>query len=113
MKNIWLIDIDGTICEDIPNETPELFISAKPIPGALEKVLELVDKGDEICYFTARKSEHSLVTELWLNENGFPYTSVIYNKPRIKDGQCYNWIDNKPVRGHFCPQGLGKEFFND
>ena len=44
MKQVWLIDIDGTICEDIPNETPELFSSAKPIDGALEMVLELQKK---------------------------------------------------------------------
>ena len=24
-KKIWLIDIDGTVCDDVPNETPELF----------------------------------------------------------------------------------------
>ena len=105
-KNIWLIDIDGTICDDIPNETPELFLTAKPIPGALEKVNSLVETGDEVWYFTARTSEHSKVTELWLKNNGFPSRGVIYNKPRIKDGQCYNWIDNKPVQAHYLPEGL-------
>ena len=29
-KTIWLIDIDGTICEDIPNEESYRFFEAKP-----------------------------------------------------------------------------------
>ena len=43
MSTVWLIDIDGTVCDDIPNETPELFATAKPIPGSLEKVKELYE----------------------------------------------------------------------
>ena len=35
IKN-YLIDIDGTICDDIPNEQPELMKSAKLYPDALK-----------------------------------------------------------------------------
>ena len=35
MATIWLIDIDGTVCEDIPNEESYRFHDAEPLPGAL------------------------------------------------------------------------------
>ena len=34
VKN-YLIDIDGTICDDIPNEEPERMATAKLYPDAL------------------------------------------------------------------------------
>ena len=39
---IWLIDIDGTICEDIPNEEAHRFSTAAVLPGALKKVIKLL-----------------------------------------------------------------------
>ena len=106
MKTIWLIDIDGTVCEDIPNETPELFKTAKPLPGALEKVKSLYEKGDRVTFFTARTSDHAKDTEEWLEKNGFPFESVCYNKPRIKDGEEYHWVDNRKVLATYTPDGL-------
>ena len=35
IKN-YLIDIDGTICDDIPNEEPQRMLTAAPYPDALE-----------------------------------------------------------------------------
>ena len=35
IKN-YLIDIDGTICDDIPNEEPERMLTAKVYPDALD-----------------------------------------------------------------------------
>ena len=103
---IWLIDIDGTVCEDIPNEESYKFISAEPLPGSLEKVKELYERGDRITFFTSRTSEHAEVTEAWLKTHGFPFESVCYNKPRIKDGEQYHWVDNKSVYASFLPEGL-------
>ena len=37
IKN-YLIDIDGTICDDIPNEEPERMATAKLYPDALETI---------------------------------------------------------------------------
>jgi hypothetical protein len=37
LKN-FIIDIDGVICEDIPNEEPERMKNAKEIPGAKEQI---------------------------------------------------------------------------
>ena len=105
-KKIWLIDIDGTVCEDIPNEESSRFGSAKVIPGALEKVIKLYNEGGRITFFTSRTTEHAEATEEWLTRNGFPYESVCYNKPRINDGEEYHWIDNKPVKSTYFPEGL-------
>ena len=106
MKTIWLIDIDGTVCEDIPNEESHRFSTAKVLPGALEKVIKLQNEGGRITFFTSRTSEHANVTEEWLDYHGFPYESVCYNKPRIKDGENYHWVDNKEVNATFLPDGL-------
>ena len=35
VKN-YLIDIDGTVTEDVPNEEPERMITCEPFPDALE-----------------------------------------------------------------------------
>ena len=105
-KTIWLLDIDGTICEDVPNEESHRFATAAPYPGALEKVMKLINRGDRITFFTARTSEHKEVTEKWLDTHGFPYESVVYNKPRISDGEIYHWIDNRDVLASCVPKGL-------
>lgn len=97
-KYILLIDIDGTICDDIKNEDSHLYSSAKPIPGALEKCNEWYEKGAQINFFTARESKDREVTEGWLQREGFKYHSLVMDKPRIKDGQEYIWIDNRKVR---------------
>jgi uncharacterized HAD superfamily protein len=97
-KYILLIDIDGTICDDIKNEDSHLYSSAKPIPGALEKCNEWYENGAQINFFTARESKDRAVTESWLQREGFKYHSLVMDKPRIKDGQEYIWIDNRKVR---------------
>tara|TARA_B100001094_G_scaffold116364_1_gene112278 strand:- start:20 stop:364 length:345 start_codon:yes stop_codon:yes gene_type:complete len=113
MKSVWLIDIDGTVSDDIPNETPELFATAEPIPGSLEYVQNLVDKGDRVVFFTARTDEHASVTESWLIKHGYPFEYVVYNKPRIEDGWVYHWVDNRDVKATHVPAGLlGPEFWN-
>lgn len=94
IKN-YLIDIDGTICEDIPNEEPERMSTAKPYPDALEIINRWYDKGHIITFFTSRTEEHREVTEKWLKENGFRYHGLLMGKPR---GGNYHWIDNHIVR---------------
>ena len=74
IKN-YLIDIDGTICDDIPNEEPERMATAKLYPDALETLNKWYDEGHIICFFTSRVEEHRVVTEVWLKENGFKYHS--------------------------------------
>ena len=94
LKN-YLIDIDGTICDDIPNEEPERMETAKLYPDALKTLNKWYDQGHIICFFTSRTEDHREVTEKWLNNNGFKYHSLVMGKPR---GGNYHWIDNHIVR---------------
>ena len=94
IKN-YLIDIDGTIGDDIPNEEPERMATAKVYPDALETLNKWYDQGHIICFFTARLESHREITEKWLNENGFKYHSMVMGKPR---GGNYHWIDNHLVK---------------
>ena len=94
VKN-YLIDIDGTICDDIPNEEPGRMETAKLYPDALETLNKWYYQGHIICFFTSRTEDHREVTEKWLNNNGFKYHSLVMGKPR---GGNYHWIDNHLVK---------------
>ena len=94
VKN-YLIDIDGTITEDVPNEEPERMATCLPFPDALQTLNEWYDDGHVICFFTSRTEDHREVTETWLNQHGFKYHSLLMGKPR---GGNYHWIDNHMVR---------------
>jgi uncharacterized HAD superfamily protein len=94
VKN-YLIDIDGTICDDIPNEEPERMLTAKVYPDALETLNNWYDEGHLICFFTSRLEEHREYTEIWLKKNGFKYHSLLMGKPR---GGNYHWVDNHLVK---------------
>jgi hypothetical protein len=94
IKN-YLIDIDGTICDDIPNEQPERMLTAKLYPDALKICNKWFDEGHVITFFTSRTEEHRDYTEKWLKKNGFKYHAILFGKPR---GGNYHWIDNHIVR---------------
>ncbi|MEJ6777155.1 MAG: phosphoheptose isomerase [Crocinitomicaceae bacterium] len=94
VKN-YMIDIDGTICDDIPNEEPERMATAELYPDALETINKWFSEGHIINFFTSRIEEHRGVTEDWLNRHGFNYHGVLMGKPR---GGNYHWIDNHIVR---------------
>jgi uncharacterized HAD superfamily protein len=74
VKN-FLIDIDGTICDDIPNEEPERMV--------------------DVPFFTSRTEAHREITETWLKKSGFKYHGLLVGKPR---GGNYHWIDNHIVK---------------
>ena len=94
VKN-YLIDIDGTICDDIPNEEPERMLTAEVYPDALITLNKWYDEGHIICFFTSRTEEHREYTEIWLKQHGFKYHGMVMGKPR---GGNYHWIDNHIVR---------------
>ena len=94
VKN-YMIDIDGTICDDIPNEEPERMATAELYPDALETINKWFEEGHVITFFTSRIEEHREVTEIWLNKHGFNYHGMVMGKPR---GGNYHWIDNHIVR---------------
>jgi len=94
VKN-FLIDIDGTICDDIPNEEPERMEDAKLFDGALETINKWYAEGHIITFFTSRTEAHREVTERWLAKHQFKYHGILFGKPR---GGNYHWIDNHIVR---------------
>ena len=94
VKN-FLIDIDGTICDDIPNEEPERMVTAKLYPDALEVCNKWYEEGHIITFFTSRTEDHREITEQWLDSNGFKYHGLLMGKPR---GGNYHWIDNHLVK---------------
>lgn len=94
IKN-YLIDIDGTICEDIPNEEPERMLTAEVYPDALKTLNKWYDQGHVIFFFTSRTEEHRAYTESWLQQHGFKYHGIVFGKPR---GGNYHWIDNHLVK---------------
>lgn len=94
VKN-FLIDIDGTICDDVPNEEPERMRHIEPYPDALETINKWYDQGHIIYWFTSRTEEHREITEEWLRKHGFKYHGMLMGKPR---GGNYHWIDNHIVR---------------
>ncbi|MDZ4822884.1 MAG: phosphoheptose isomerase [Flavobacteriales bacterium] len=102
VKN-FLIDIDGTVGEDIPNEEPGRMEDAAVYPDALQKCNQWYDEGHIIYFFTSRTEAHREVTERWLKKSGFKYHGILFGKPR---GGNYHWIDNHIVQatryeGHF------------
>ena len=94
VKN-FLVDIDGTICDDIPNEEPERMGTCLPYPDALRIVNKWYDEGHRICFFTSRTEEHREVTEMWLKKHNFKWHTMLMGKPR---GGNYHWIDNHIVK---------------
>lgn len=94
IKN-YLIDIDGTIGDDIPNEEPERMLTAEVYLDALETCNKWYEEGHMICFFTSRTENHRTNTETWLKKHGFKYHSLLMGKPR---GGNYHWIDNHLVK---------------
>jgi hypothetical protein len=94
IKN-YLIDIDGTVCDDIPNEEPERMATANVYPDALATLNKWYDEGHVIFFFTSRTEDHRTVTEAWLKQHGFKYHGMVMGKPR---GGNYHWIDNHLVK---------------
>lgn len=95
VKN-YLIDIDGTITDDVPNEEPERMALVIPYPDAKETLNGWHDKGHIITFFTSRTEDTRGITEAWLNKWGFKYNGLLMGKPR---GGNYHWVDNHIVKG--------------
>jgi uncharacterized HAD superfamily protein len=94
VKN-YLIDIDGTITDDVPNEQPERMVDCLPYEGSVDMINRWYDQGHIITFFTSRTDDHREVTEQWLSKHGYKYHNLLLNKPR---GGNYHWIDNHTVR---------------
>jgi uncharacterized HAD superfamily protein len=91
----YLVDLDGTICDDIPNEEFERYENAILIEGAKELLEELHKDGYTITYFTAREEKDRKVTLEWLKKKGLPMDGLIMDKPR---GGKIIILDNHPIK---------------
>lgn len=101
VKN-YLIDIDGTITDDVPNEEPERMKYVIPYPEARDILNQWYEEGHIITFFTSRTEDVRKITEEWLDKHGFKYHGLLMNKPR---GGNYHWIDNHIVK---ATQYIGK-----
>lgn len=91
----YLIDIDGTVTDDVPNEEPERMAVVLPYAGAVETLNRWYDEGHVITFFTSRTEDVREITETWLNKHGFKYHGLLMGKPR---GGNYHWVDNHIVK---------------
>lgn len=94
LKN-YLIDIDGTITDDIPNEEPWRMLDCEPYESSVDIINQWYDENHIITFFTSRTEEHREITDTWLQKNGFRFHHLLMGKPR---GGNYHWIDNHIVR---------------
>lgn len=94
IKN-YLIDIDGTITDDVPNEEPERMKRCLPFEDAVETIRKWYVEGHVISFFTSRTEDLREITENWLREHNIPFHYLVMGKPR---GGNYVWIDNHVVR---------------
>lgn len=101
VKN-YLIDIDGTITDDVPNEEPERMKYVLPYSEARDILNQWYEEGHIITFFTSRTEDVRKITEEWLDKHGFKYHGLLMNKPR---GGNYHWIDNHIVK---ATQYIGK-----
>ena len=109
-KRIFIIDIDGTVCEHVSNEEgPEKMLGARPFEDAIATINGFYDEGHYVCFFSARTDEHRDATESWLRSHGVKYHQLILNKPRkVPPFSEYHFIDDAKVRattfkGKFTP----------
>lgn len=105
-KKNYLIDIDGTITDDVPNEEPARMKTCRPFVGAKEAIGKLYEEGHVITFFTSRiERKHGKITRDWLAKHGFKYHNLLMGKPR---GGHYHWIDNHKVKTTLFKKGWEK-----
>ena len=107
---IFIIDIDGTICENVKNEEGlEKMRNARPFPDSINEINRMYDEGHYICFFTARTDDHKEVTEEWLRIHNVKFHKILFNKPRkIGEFTEYHFVDDTTARattfkGRFTP----------
>jgi hypothetical protein len=104
LKN-YLIDIDGTITDDVPNEEPWRMETCLPYPGSVDTINDWYSEGHIITFFTSRTESHRKVTEQWLQNHGYFYHNLLMNKPR---GGQYHIIDNHVIKATRFKGAWGK-----
>ena len=84
---IYYIDIDGTICEDIPKKGKDeaTYRSQQPFYKRIEQINKLYDEGHTIVFYTARglksgrgEPHYRPITEQQLKEWGCKYHELCF-----------------------------------
>jgi capsule biosynthesis phosphatase len=105
------VDLDGTICE---HTRPGLtYADVKPLPGAIDTLKELKERGYYIVIFTARNmrtcnnnvgrviARQGKLVINWLDKYEIPYDEIRFGKPHVdyfiddKGIKFVNWNDTK------------------
>ena len=88
VKN-YLIDIDGTITEDVPNEEPERMVTCEPWLDAHKIINEWYDEGHIITFFTSRTiiDPMSLLDTSYHPPDALSYRQVLWWLPCKRAGR--------------------------
>ena len=88
-KKKLIIDIDGTICEEVPVFSKSLV---QPIEGAVRCINKLHKEGFFIILYTSRGWAEYDMTKNWLNTYNIEYDVLLCGKPLYDV-----WIDDKAI----------------
>lgn len=84
-----IIDLDGTICTEEKQFSRAL---ARPLPGAIDAIRHLKEKGHTVIIYSARTWAEYELTVDWLVRHNVAYDQLILGKP-----QGDFWIDDRAV----------------
>lgn len=97
------VDLDGTICET--KKADQNYEDVLPLPGAVETLQKLKQKGYYIIIHTARNmrtydgnlgkviKHQSVTTVNWLEKHNIPYDELLFGKPHV-----HAFIDDKGIK---------------
>ena len=97
------VDLDGTICENISPGVS--YKDVKPLPGAVDALEELKQRGFYIVISTARNmracnnnigrivARQGKIVIDWLDKYGVPYDELRFGKPHVD-----YFIDDKGIK---------------
>jgi hypothetical protein len=122
MSKIFLVDIDGTICDDIKNEDSHLYPTANEYPNAKDTLNKWYDEGNQIHFFTARENKdwkrfykkcdaltRAIKAEILKEWDGYDYYDSEYIKPYLElsvHHKNYPTLDHKYPRSRAFQDGL-------
>lgn len=92
---VYIFDVDGTILETYGSK----YDACVPIPGRIELVNTLYDRGNKIIYWTARGATSGIdwydFTKKQLDGFGCKYHEFFTKKPHY-----HIWVDDKAINAN-------------
>ena len=86
--HVIVVDLDGTVCT-----VNEDYSRCELIPGTLEGLKRLKEKGFRIYIYTGRHINQCELTIAWLVTHKVPYDHIIFGKPPAQ-----YYIDDRAIR---------------